>query len=732
MHRYITSRIFTKSFLFATLLIPLIITPFTVYPFIFGKVLVLYVLIEAALASFLTYAILHPALALEEFKTRFKIIRLPLFVLVLFYLGVMFVTSYFSNHPSVAFWGLPQQNDGLFLHLHLFVLSILTALVFEKKDWKLYAYGLLFCTGLVMMFAWYQFSGATERTKIASFIGNPAYLGAFLLFAIAVIHVILGHVYNGNYKKWYWFMIGLIVVTTLLTGIRALLLGMGVGVMAVLVLSIFSRSHKNVRLILVVATLILASFTGIFWQTRSAEVWKSVPVLKRLAVLNVNSASLVERQSAWDAGMSAFKTHPLRGFGQNSGEEIFYTYGSIKNYCYSDAWYINLHNKFIEVVTSSGLFGLILYISLLCYLLFVHRKNFVFVLFFVAYIIQNLFLFDSPLTYILFAILLGFSLTPMPFEELSHKATTIAHNSKVALYAKIAAIVLLVGLINIFIFGIVRIYMQQRDFGALFKVKNDAAFISHIQNVVEYSGHINVPARMITESNILALMRESKAMKSGVGKQLMLKVAQHLAELYSTTYFHLPVLEELTYSYLALGKEALLKPSIINGVQENPQNYFEKAESFALRMIAASPQMVRFKYPLIEIYIAEGKYDDALALAQKTLSIDEKSSRSQLYFALATAKQLDRPTEVAKREVEKALVLASSPVCYADQNDQTNILNRNFKLFVAEDFIVLLDLIRQYNLQADSQMQPLVKLAREAANIYYPTNKTVQLMLKAS
>ncbi len=730
MHRYITSRIFTKSFLFATLLIPLIITPFTVYPFVFGKVLVLYVLIEAALASFLTYVILHPALALEELKARFKNIRLPLFIIVLIYLGVMFVTSYLSNQPSIAFWGLPQQNDGLFLHLHLFVLSILTALVFDKKDWKLYANGLLFCTGLVMMFAWYQYSGAGERTKIASFVGNPAYLGAFLLFSIAIVHVMLGYLNNGNHKRWYWVILGLIVVTTLLTGIRALLLGVGVGVVVVLVLSIFSRSHKNVRFILVAATLLLATFTGIFWQTRSAELWKKVPVLKRLAVLNVNSASLVERQSAWDAGIRAFKTHPIRGFGQNSGEQIFYSYGSIKNSCYSDAWYINLHNKFIEVVTSSGLFGLMLYISLLGYLLFVYRKNFVFVLFFVAYIIQNLFLFDTPLTYILFAILLGFSLTSTPFEELSRNATTIAHNSKVARYAKIVAIVLLLGLINIFIFGVVRIYMQQRDFGALFKAKNDAEFISHIQNIVEYSGNSNTPARMITESNILALMRETKAMKSGVGKQLMLKVAQHLEELYSTTYFHLPVLEELAYSYLELGKEALLKPSIISGVPENPQNYFEKAESFALRMIAASPQMVRFKYLLIEIYVAENKYDEALALAQKTLSIDEKSSRSQLYFAFATTKQSDRPTEAGKREVEKALILASSPVCYADQNDQTSILNSNFKLFVAEDFIVLLDLIRQYNLQADQQMQPLVKLAREAANIYYPTNKSVQLMLR--
>lgn len=727
MHRYLTSRTLAKSFLFATVFIPLIITQFTIFPFVYGKVLALYLLVEAALVSFLFYVIAHPAQALEEFKARKKVLYKPLLVLFTLYIGIMTVSTFFASQPIVAFWGLPVQNHGLFLHVHLFVLSVLMALLFEKKEWRLYVNGLLACTGVVVIAAWYQL--ATGRLGVGSFMGNSAYLGGFLLLVAASLHLFIEAESFKKAKKIYWGITIAILFTLLITGVRALLLGVAVGVVCTLMLAVFSSAHKRVRVALLIATASLAVFAGIFFETRTAAVWQKVPVLSRLAVLNSNSASWVERQSAWKAGVEAFKDRPLIGFGQNSGEEIFDAYGKTNTACYSDSWYFDLHSKFVEVMTSSGIFGLLFYFSLVGLVVFVQRKNLFFVLFFIAYAIQNLFLFDTPATYIVFAGIVGFSLNTEPFKETLRDAATIAHRSKSAFTAQVISVLAIALVLVAFVCGVGAPYMQQRSFGALLKVENGNELVSIVRRLVESSSAVNTPVRLVTNMRALGVLRDLRAAAHPIGRQLMVKLAESSATLAESTPHYLPAIEELTYSYLALGTESLVNAATVNGVQEDPQAYLFTAERFAWRMIKASPSMVKLKYPLIEVLVAKKKFDDALALAREVLAVDANSSRSQLYFALAVAKHAGRPTEEGKEELKKALRSAATPVCYANQNDHETITTLNFKLFSAEDFIVLFDLIHQYNLQADSQMQPLVKQAKAAAALYYSANRTLGRML---
>jgi tetratricopeptide (TPR) repeat protein len=77
------------------------------------------------------------------------------------------------------------------------------------------------------------------------------------------------------------------------------------------------------------------------------------------------------------------------------------------------AYYDRPHNKIIEVLLYSGIIGLIAYLSIfiiIFYLLFKHKISggIILAAFFLCYFFQNIFLFDTTATYILFFLIAGF------------------------------------------------------------------------------------------------------------------------------------------------------------------------------------------------------------------------------------------------------------------------------------------------------------------------------------
>jgi len=163
----------------------------------------------------------------------------------------------------------------------------------------------------------------------------------------------------------------------------------------------------------VVLLLGLARGTAAFERVAASNV-----MLRRIATIGLDDASIKGRLTSLSAGLQGFAARPVLGWGP---ENYIVAWGR-----YFDAGsgvterFDQAHNKLVEELTTKGALGFLSYIALWALMLWVvagrvrkqadHEQ--LLTLFVGAaltgYFVQNLFLFDTPATVLQFVLLLGF------------------------------------------------------------------------------------------------------------------------------------------------------------------------------------------------------------------------------------------------------------------------------------------------------------------------------------
>jgi len=317
--------------------------------------------------------------------------HLPLTLPVIAFFVVSIVATLHSVNPHTSFWGLYKFYFwGLssiigYVLLYFLVISNLK----QEQVTKIFA-TILIGSGLVALYGITQFLGVdltkwifSPKTRIWSTLGNPNYLGAYVIMVIPlalsclilekrnVIRVLLVLLLAALFANllatlsrgaWVGFL-GAILTWALLIGRKTLL-----------------ENKKSLLLVLGILALICGIFSirpvlhkaspGVAKANSTATKFKSLresAVVERASsIVDIGEAGIVARISGWKSTLQMVKDYPALGTGLDTYMLVFPQYKTVK---YVRASGKNMtppyaHNEFLQVASTMGLIGLGAYLWL--------------------------------------------------------------------------------------------------------------------------------------------------------------------------------------------------------------------------------------------------------------------------------------------------------------------------------------------------------------------------------
>jgi tetratricopeptide (TPR) repeat protein len=261
----------------------------------------------------------------------------------------------------------------------------------------------------------FQISQLGTSARIDGTFGSPTFLSVFML----VLFFVNLFLFVQKKIPLYAFIIlaALQCIAIYFSGTRGAIIGLVGGLLlTAMLIAIGEKQNKTLRLLalglIVTLTMLII---GLFSAKNTTFVQES-PVLSRFDNISLNESTIKEsRLYVWPMAIEGFKEKPLLGWGQEGFRYVF-----DKNYnpeMYDrEAWFDRVHSAPLEWLVAGGLFGFLTYCGLFLVALYMlwrrtdltYIAKSVFTGMFAAYTLQNLFVFDSLFSYILFFSLLAY------------------------------------------------------------------------------------------------------------------------------------------------------------------------------------------------------------------------------------------------------------------------------------------------------------------------------------
>ena len=436
------------------LLMPLIVTTNTFFPFIVGKAIYARTLVEIAFGLWLVLAYAFPA-----YRPRRSWLVLGFAV----YLMVAIVAGLTGVSFQRSLWSTYERMQGIFDLAHWFVLVLVVTSVYRTSiEWRtLLNFNLAVSVMMAILgvaqrydlwdFPFYSFLVNAPRLDIT--LGNSTFVGAYMLVNVLIAVGFLaqslrptarqpGPPARGRRRRrrreaeagispivwWQLFWVvalGLDLWMLLLSGTRGAIIGLGAGLVAFAVGYALWGQDQGIRTgakyLIVVLALVVLLFAGARNTSPFRAVCDSSVVVRRLCSISADDVSVKGRVASWSAGLRGFLSRPVLGWGPEN-----YIIASGRHFSSESGvteTFDQAHNKLVEELTTKGLIGFLAYMSLwvLMATAVIRRVRVkdldvgeqLFLMFvgaaMAAYFVQNLFLFDTPATVLQFVILLGFA-----------------------------------------------------------------------------------------------------------------------------------------------------------------------------------------------------------------------------------------------------------------------------------------------------------------------------------
>jgi O-antigen ligase len=412
--------VFLKIILYALLLTPLWVWSIFVFPFITSKILYFRILVELALAVYIPLALLYP-----EIRPRSNWITKAVWI----YLGVVFLTSLFGVDFYRSFWGTIERGEGIITLLHFILyFTMLSAVFTDRKQWRRY---LLFAVTATLLAALYglaqllNFSGVIPAgtTRVSGTIGNAAFFAAVMIFGIALCLVLLEEATSQKSRIYLGLVLVFEVGMLYQSQTRGAILAAFFAFMIYLLFSVFHSESKKAKIASLVFLVLLVGFGVLVYQNRSSSWVRANSTLQRLSTISPHDITTESRLDTWGASWKAFKDRFLTGYGYENYNVAFNKYFPARIYKDqgSQIWFDRAHNVFFDVAVTSGIFGLFAYLGIFAAAFFVLWKLFrklppalgwkipvITGVALLAYFLQNLFVFDTQATYLMFFLVLAY------------------------------------------------------------------------------------------------------------------------------------------------------------------------------------------------------------------------------------------------------------------------------------------------------------------------------------
>ncbi|MFH1966698.1 MAG: O-antigen ligase family protein [Patescibacteria group bacterium] len=464
--------------------VPLIVASSYYFPYIVPKTLAFRVIVEAIFLAFLGLAVLK-----KEYRPKFNLILILFFS----YLVIIFISSALADSFYFSFWSNNERSEGLLLMVHLFLFLIVSSSFLKRlKDWLMF-FEASFIGGLLVSFValgqylnlgWFLTSAGGER--LASTIGNAGYVAGYLIFNI-LFGIILFSFRKGNnlsFLRAYYFLgilLQIFVVFNTLTRGGIISLFFSLFIFAAYLTFYHSRNKKIIKnsgLVILLIAIVIVSFLFI---ERDSDWIANNNALRRITHISLSDTTFQNRLFTWGSAIQGFKEKPILGYGYENFYQVFDKYFNPKIYRHSGSvvWFDRAHNMIFDRLITGGLVGLLLYLSVLLVPLYYLWKHFIknkesnnylmpviFSVVMMAYLIQNLLIFEALVTYIPLFIVIAFlsQFCPNYFENLSQSK---------GLYSTLLAIGIIIAIPLTFTFNVKPI-LANKDFikGLIYSQQN--------------------------------------------------------------------------------------------------------------------------------------------------------------------------------------------------------------------------------------------------------------------
>lgn len=390
--------------LFATLLIPLIVTESLFFPYITGKAFFFRVVTEI-----IFFAWLLLALRQGQYLPRKSWIT----VAILSFTVVVGIADFFGVNPSKAIWSNYERMEGFVTILHLAGYFLVASSVLSSRLWARFWNTGIGISVILCLYGLLQLAGVfvinQGGLRLDATLGNAIYFAGYLLVNIFIALFMLVRTEKVAAKCMYGGAIILQIVMLYYTATRGAMLGLIGGLLLAALLNLFFGKEWNLvrKASLGVVGLVALTIAAFFIFRDSAFV-RSDPVLSRFATISFSETRTQARGYIWPMAIEGFKERPILGWGQEGFNVVFNKHYNPE--MDQEQWFDRTHNVLLDWLIAAGLLGALLYMSIYAAVIFRLWKSETFTFaeksiligLFAAYFFHNMFVFDNLVSYLFF------------------------------------------------------------------------------------------------------------------------------------------------------------------------------------------------------------------------------------------------------------------------------------------------------------------------------------------
>ncbi len=433
---------------------PIVVTTSTLFHYVVGKAIFSRSLIEIIFALWLILIFYYPRHRPPKSWVLLALGAWLLVSLISSFTGVSMVRSLWSNY---------ERMQGIVDSAHWFMFILVAGSIFRNfSSWRvLFSVNLAVAVsvsilGLIQYYDLTDSSLLGSTDRIESTLGNATYMGAYMMVNVIIgFGLILQSIGRPSvelnqsgrmrisarhrrrdkqvdesfdymhFLRAFWFIAIIVCLWSLwLTATRGAAVGLGVGTI-VFVIGYISwgriRLARRIAYLILAATIFTATLVIIARFSPILDpLVNSSYMLQRLTSIGIEDSSVKGRISSISAGLRAYQDKPILGWGPENYLVAWGRHLAPDSVAHGSAHFDQAHNKVIEELVSKGMIGLLSYLLIWLAMAWVlvrsvkrrqnHDQLWVLTLgiALVAFFVQNLFLFDSPVTTMQLAILMAF------------------------------------------------------------------------------------------------------------------------------------------------------------------------------------------------------------------------------------------------------------------------------------------------------------------------------------
>ncbi len=422
------------------------------------------------LSFYFCYKVLVEKHQISSFKNRWLLLTGAGFFVVLY------LTSFTGIFAERSFYGDILRSTGVLFLSYVGFLAFLASELFTKSDWLLIRRSIAF-SGAV-------FALATFFELDTFFFGNTTFVGSFLFLSVTLTWIELFNSKNPKTRIFFGILLGIQMFSPTLFSFSEFLgearassasvwgltlYSLGLWFLNKFKKENFSLAWNGLWILAIIIPVSLLFIPGSFIQKEYIKQSTSARII------------------VWESGLEAFREKPLLGWGPENFRTAFVRHFDNNLYLednIGEVWFDRAHNVFVDGLVAFGLigvlvttilliiFGQVLYLSKINNFTNFFETNLLGALM-VGHILQLQTSFNTSLTYIILAVVIGYGLW---LERQMSPVQEVVDLKVGKIIAGILLVFILIGSYYMFI----REYQRQ---SALFNIFRSRTLDEQIENI---------------------------------------------------------------------------------------------------------------------------------------------------------------------------------------------------------------------------------------------------------